>query len=329
LDDRESELCNALLDAYPQPAEFEELVADTNRNLNTIVDSSLNLRVIVRRVVRIAKSEGWLPEIEAAALHDKPHSPRLRDWHGRYCAPPRPGQPAGAGTGPAWQQFDPVYFDLISIRAEILRIMIAPPGPVIGFGVRSLDFAFTKKLLNVVAGHLDGQTQHKEPLHLKPHLDRVSRKVERVRGWGRDLDTSNVLCSLLVNAVPHADLADFWSQVRQEFGGSSRHFILVFMGDEETVFPAGVAELPPPRFGRDDLRVWAVNIVMQLNAHADTQAKWPVSLAAAWADLLCAHAEDGTDLDVGMVYEEMDSSLIEFRFDTEGFRRKLENRMAQ
>jgi hypothetical protein len=58
------------------------------------------------------------------------------------------------------------------------------------------------------------------------------------------------------------------------------------------------------------------------------QIKWPVALAPAWTDLLCAGASDGPDLDIGMIYEAMDKSIKEIRYDAEGFRRKLENRMV-
>ena len=74
-------------------------------------------------------------------------------------------------------------------------------------------------------------------------------------------------------------------------------------------------------FDKDDLAVWAANTIMQI--------KWPVTLVAAWTELLCADADTGAGLDIGMVYEAMDRSIKEIRFDAEGFRRKLENRMSR
>jgi hypothetical protein len=320
LDTRESELCRALLDTYLTRDDFEELLADIGKNLNSIVESSVNLRITVRRVVRTAKAEGWLGALEAAALADKPDSPALKRWHQKHCAPRRPGHSA-PGTVPAWQQFDPLYFDLTPIRAAILQAMMVASSTVLGFGVRYWDFAFVNKLRDIVMGHLVGVTQCKDVLSLKPEYDKLSRKVDRVRGYGQDLDSANVLCVVLVDTAPTDHFARFWEQVRQGFGGGGNQLILLFVGDESTAFPPGVTELPQPRFDKDDLVVWAANTVMQI--------KWPVTLAAAWTELLCAGADTGAGLDVGMVYEAMDRSIKEIRFDAEGFRRKLENRISE
>jgi len=62
LDARESELCRALLDAYPTREEFAEVLDDIEKNLDVIVSSQLNLVLTVKRVVRIARREGWLAD---------------------------------------------------------------------------------------------------------------------------------------------------------------------------------------------------------------------------------------------------------------------------
>lgn len=320
LDTRESELCRALLDAFPERADFEELLADIDKNVDDIVGSSVGLRIAVRRVVRKARSQGWLAHLETAALECNPENPALNTWHQKHCAAWRPGQPA-AGAVPAWEQFDPLYFDLKPVRAEILQAMLVASSAVLGFGVRYWDFAFVNKLRDIVVCHLVGETQCKDVLNLKPELDKLSRKIDRVRGYRQDLDSANVLCVVLVDAAPADHFAGFWEQVCREFSGSGNHLILLFVGDEGTTFPSGVTELPQPRFDKDDLAVWAANTVMQI--------KWPVTLAVAWTELLCAGADTGAGLDVGMVYEAMDRSIKEIRFDAEGFRRKLENRMSR
>jgi hypothetical protein len=321
LDTRESELCRALLDAFRERAEFEELLADIDKNVDDIVGSSVGLTIAVRRVVRKAKSQGWLVHLETAALECNPGNPALIMYHQKHCAPRHPGQSAVAVGVPAWQQLDPVYFDLKPIRAAILQAMMVASSTVLGFGVRYWDFAFVNKLRDIVMGHLIGETQYKDVVNLKPELGELSRKIDRVRGYGEDLDSANVLCVVLVDAAPADRFARFWEQVRQEFSGSGNHFVLLFVGDDGTTFPSGVTELPQPGFDKDDLAVWAANTIMQI--------KWPVPLAAAWAELLCAGADTGAGLDVGMVYEAMDRSIKEIRFDTEGFRRKLENRMSR
>jgi hypothetical protein len=213
-----------------------------------------------------------------------------------------------------------MYFDLKPIRAALLQAITMPSGPVLGFGVTYGDFAYIDKLQDIVIGHLAGETQSQQPLSLKPEHGRVSSKVERVRRHIDDLASANVLRVVYVDAAPAADFAEFWQQVCQMLRGSSRHLVLLFVGDAGMTFPLGVTVLPPPRFDRDDLTLWAADTVMQI--------KWPVALAPAWTDLLCAGASDGPDLDIGMIYEAMDKSIKEIRYDAEGFRRKLENRMV-
>jgi hypothetical protein len=314
-------LCRALLEAYPTRDHFAEVLFDLERNLDVIAAAHLDLELTVRRVVRRAGREGWLPDFEAAAMAGNPGSPALRVWHESHCARAaiQPQAVTPDGLPAEWQQFSPVYFDLKPIRAALLQTIIAASEPVLGFGVTYGDYAFVDKLQDVVIGHLDGETLCQRPLSLKPHHGRVSSKVERVRRHLEDISTVNVLRVVHVDAVPADHLAEFWAQVRQLLSASSRYVVLLFIGDASTTFPPGVTVLPPPRFDRDDLTLWAANTVMQI--------KWPVSLAHAWADLLCVGASDGPELDIGMVYEAMDKSINEIRFDAAGFRRKLESRV--
>lgn len=335
MDARESDLCRALLEAYPSRAEFAEVLFGIGKNLAAIVADDLDLELTVKCVIRRAEYRGWLADLEAASLAGNPGSPALKAWRNKHCAPaiapaadqspavqssalPLPGQVDG--PLPEWRQFDPIFFDLKPIRAAIWQAMMAPSKAVLGFGVTYGDFTFIDKLREIVVGHLDGETQCKDSLTLKPEHGRIFAKVERVRRHTEDLRSVNVLRVVHVDAAPHDHLADFWEQVCQLLRGSRWRCVLLFVGDASTTFPAGVTVLPPPQFDRDDLTQWAANTIMQI--------KWPVSLAQAWTELLCAGADHGPYLDVGMVYEEMDKSLKEIRFDAENFRRKLESRMT-
>lgn len=322
MDARESQLCRALLDAYPTRDEFAEVLFDIEKNLDAIVASQLNLELTVKRVVRTARRQGWLADFERAAIEGNPGNPALLAWYDVYCVRPvaPPQVAARVSAPPEWQQFEPVYFDLKPIRSALLQAITMPSGAVLGFGVTYGDFAYIDKLQDIVIGHLAGETQRQQPLSLKPEHGRVSSKVERVRRHIDDLVSANVLRVVYVDAAPTADFTEFWQQVCQMLCGSSRHLVLLFVGDAGTTFPLDVTLLPPPRFDRDDLTLWAADTVMQI--------KWPVTLARAWTDLLCAGASDGPDLDIGMIYEAMDKSIKEIRYDAEGFRRKLENRMV-
>jgi hypothetical protein len=329
-------LCRALLDAYPSRPEFAEVLFDIDKNLSVIVADDLDLELTVKRVVRKARNQGWLAELEAASLAGNPKNPALKAWHTTHCAQAMAQSPVQSSAAwspatrslpgqvndppPEWRQFDPIYFDLKPIRVAIWNALMAPSEAVLGFGVTYGDFTFIDKLREIVAGHLDGETQCKDSLTLKPEHGRVFAKVERVRRHAEDLRSVNVLRVVHVDAAPQDHLADFWQQVCHLLRGSTRRCVLLLVGDASTTFPAGVTVLPRPEFDRDDLRQWAANTIMQI--------KWPVSLAKAWTELLCAGADHGSQLDVGMVYEEMDKSLKEIRFDAEGFRRKLESRMA-
>lgn len=328
MDARESELCRALLDAYPTREEFVEVLDDIEKNLDVIVSSQLNLVLTVKRVVRIARREGWLADFESAAREGNPGNPKLQAWYEEYCvrlvAPPEVAAPVSAP--PEWRQFEPVYFDLKPIRAALLQAITMPSGPVLGFGVTYGDFAYIDKLRDIVIGHLAGETQRQQPLSLKPEHGRVSSKVERVRRHIDDLASANVLRVVHVDAAPAADFAEFWQHVCQMLRESSRHLVLLFVGDAGTTFPIGVTVLPPPRFDRDDLTLWAADTGRQINTVM--RIEWPVTLASAWTDLLCVGASDGPDLDIGMIYEAMDKSIKEICYDAEGFRRKLENRMV-
>jgi hypothetical protein len=329
-------LCRALLDAYPSRPEFAEVLFDIDKNLATIVGDDLDLELTVKRVIRKAKYRGWLAQLEAAALAGNPGSPALRAWRDKHRAPaavpaavqpPAPAPLPGPVNGPPpeWRQFDPVFFDLTAIRAKLLQAFTMPSGTLLGFGITYGDYVFLDKLQDIVVDHLAGETARQQPLSLKPEHGRVSSKVERVRRNIDDLDSANVLRVVHVDAAPADHVAEFWGQVRQLIGASQRHFVLLFVGDAGTAFPPEVTVLPAPRFDPADLTLWAASTVILINKVM--RIGWPVSLAAPWTELLCAGASDGPELDVGMVYEAMDRSIKEIRFDAEGFRRKLESRM--
>jgi hypothetical protein len=327
LDARESQLCCALLEAYPTRDEFAEVLSDIERNLDAIVASQLNLELTVKRVVRTARRQGWLADFERAAMEGNPGNPALLAWYDSYCAR-LVALPVAAPVSaqPESRQFEPVYFDLKPIRAALIQAITMPSGPVLGFGVTYGDFAYIDKLQDIVIGHLAGETQRQQPLSLKPEYGRVSSKVERVRRHIDDLAAANVLRVVYVDAALAADFAEFWQQVCQLLHKNSRQLVLLFIGDAGTTFPLGVTVLPPPQFDRDDLAIWAAETGRQITTVM--RIEWPVTLAPAWTDLLCAGASDGPGLDIGMVYEAMDKSIKEIRCDAEGFRRKLESRMV-
>jgi effector-associated domain 1 (EAD1)-containing protein len=318
LDARESELCRALLDAYTTRDDFEELLADIDKSLNSIVESSVNLRITVRRVVRIAKGEGWLGAVETAALGDKPDSPALKSWHQEYCAA-RPRAVPGISV-PAWQLMDSTYFDLAKIRYLIREAMNAPVNQVIGFGVTDPEETFVKKLRHWLQGHVIGETELKDRLYLSPLVRSPGKWLEQVRAYRKDLDEVNVLFEVMVDSALSDDaIAAFWTGVCQDFRRASRRLVLVFVGTRED-YPDGVTILPPPEFKRFDVALWAENLVRQRG--------WSLDLATIWTTWLCERAALDGQLDIRMLYGAMDKSVDHFRvLSPEEFRVKLESRM--
>ena len=318
MDARESELCRALLDTYLTRDTFEELLDDIDKRLNDIVESTVDLRVTVRRVVRRAKAEGWLGAVEAAALEDMPDSPALKRWHQEYCAA-RP-QPVPAVSAPAWQLMDSAYFDLAEIRYLIREAMNASASQVIGFSVTDPEETFVKKLRHWLQGHVTGETELKDRLYLSPLVRSPAKWLEQVRAYRKDLDEVNVLIEVMVDSALSGDaITTFWTGVCRAFTGASRRLILVFVGIRDE-YPDGVTVLPPPQFKRFDVALWAENVVRQRD--------WSLDLARIWTTWLCERAALDGQLDVRMLYGAMDKSVYHFRtLSPEEFRAKLESRM--
>jgi len=320
LERREAELCRALCDAYRNRDDIRMLLdIELDKRLDDIVGSG-TVKYVIYQVVATAKSQGWQGAFIEAVLADRADNTELKKWGSKYHSPTakQPEGPPATGSMPPWQLLDSVYFDLKQIRSAIRQAIAAPPGSVLGFGVTYPELMFVNKLRDLLPRLLQGETMPKEPLSLKPELFKVSHQVRQVAGYRRDLESANVVCVVHVAKVPQDYVSDFWGQVRWEFGAAGRHLVLLFAGDESTVFPSGVTVLPPPRFDLDDVALWAENAVIQ--------NQWPPSLGIAWTNLLRAYAFHDGEFDVRMLYDEMDRTIKEILFDAAKFRLKLENR---
>ena len=313
---RESGLCAALRDAYPTREDLEMMLGlSLDRSLDDIDTSGSSLIYIIFRVIRVAKSEGWLDSLVAAALEGRPENKLLKAWARKY-------QPAETGdpSPPTEQQLlDSVYFDLTDMRKAIRRAKAAAPSRILGFGVTYSEFVFVNKLCDWLANYLLGETQRKDPLNLKPELAPVSRRLRQVARYRQDLESANVLCLVLVDAVPRECITEFWDGICQDFAGIGRYFALVFTGDGSTAFPPGVAVLPPPRFDLEDVALWAEEMI--------SRRGWPPGMADAWTELLRDEALDDGEINVAALYEAMDRSIQAIRFEPDEFRVKLEMRV--
>jgi hypothetical protein len=322
LDARESELCQALLDAYRSREEFEELLDCVEQSLNQLVPASLDLRITVKRVVRRAWHDGWIAELEDAALEDKPRSLALKAWYQKFCAP-GPGRAIG-GTAPAWQLMDSAYFDLLEIRRRIRGAMSQSAGQVIGIGVTDPEAMFVSKLMNWLQSHARN-TELKDRLYLNPLVRNRADWLEYVREYREYRETfreSTVLLEVFVDSMLSDDaIVEFWTGVCQDFGGGGQRLILVFVGIRDS-YPDGITVLPAPQFKREDIEDWAETVLRQRG--------WPLDLATPWATSLCVRAaRDGQPsvLDVRRLYRAMDDSILDFRgASPEQFRVLLQKR---
>ena len=315
-DKREAEFCAALRHAYTSREDLEIVLGQAlDKSLNDIVAANLTLKYTVFQVVRSARGEGWLDGLVEAVLEDRPESRPLHAWARKYhraeIADPAP---------PTEQQLlDSVYFDLTDMRKAIRRAKAAAPSRVLGFGVTYSEFVFVNKLCDWLANCLLGETQRKDPLNLKPELGHVSRRLRQVARYRQDLESANVLCLVLVEAAPAEYIAEFWDEICRGFAEIERYFVFVFTGDGSTAFPPGVAVLPPPRFDAEDVALWAEEMI--------SRRGWPPDMADAWTGLLCDEALDDGELSVPALYEAMDRSIQEIRFEPDEFRVKLEKRI--
>jgi hypothetical protein len=317
LDDRrEAELRVALSDAYASRSDLEIMLGeDLGRSLDDLASSDLPLRNTIFRVIKYAKSEGWLDSLIEAVLKDRPYNDLVRAWARKY----QPAESADPVPPTGQQLLDTVYFDLTDMRKAIIEAKRAAPSRILGFGVTYSEFVFLSKLCDWLADSLLGGTQRKYPLNLKPDYGSVPQRLHVVAGYRQDLDSANVLCQVFVDEVPGAHIAEFWDAICRDFAGIGHHFVLVFAGDGRTDFPPGVAVLAPPKFDLGDVALWARDMIRGRG--------WPPDMADAWTDLLCDEALYDGKLNVPALYEAMDRSIEAIRFGPDQFRAKLEGRL--
>jgi hypothetical protein len=285
------------------------------RSLEDIVSSGKTLRYTISRIVKCASSEDWLDDLLDAVQSDRPHKRPLQVWIRSY------GLVDRSDPSPPTQQqlLDSVYFDLRELRKAIRQAKSAASSRVLGFGVTYSESTFVNKLCDWLANCVVGQTQRKDPLNLKPELAPVSHRLHQIERYRRDLASVNVLCLIHADDAPPEYIAEFWGRIAANFADTENFFVLVFTGSEATAFPGGLTVLPPPRFDLDDVAQWAEDLI--------SRAGWPPNLADAWTDLLCEDALDDGNLDVRGLYEAMDRSIQEIRFDPNAFRAQLEERI--
>jgi hypothetical protein len=279
------------------------------RDLAGIAGEDAGMDHVVFALLQASCGGGWVEDLVRAAARHRPDHVALHRWA-------RSNLHAAADAPPAAQQtLDTAFFDLSDLRRVMEETLDAVEAGPLAFGVTYPELAFVTKVCDWLPYCL-GQLQRKEPLNLRPEFVPVARQVQQVARYRRDLESTSVVCPVLAEGVPAETVDAFWAGVRNEFAELKHRLVLIFTGYPETVFPDGVTVLPPPRFDRYLVRLWAREVV----AHRG----WPPVVAEQWTRHIIDEADDGGGLDVRAVYEAMDRSINEVRFDPEGFRLRLE-----
>lgn len=305
-------LIEAMLDAFVGRDEIEMLLTLRLDKLPDLLVSDGGLKSCIYRLIRTAKSEGWLADLINAVVEERAGNAAIKAWLISI------NQMVGNAAVPQAQQLiDTVYFDLIELRKAVARAKKAATGRVMAFGITYSDAVFVRKLCDWLGPYL-GETQLKEPLNLLPELAPVSKRLRHAERYRPELDSANVLCVVYIEGVPVETVAEFWDGVCSSFDGIKHYFALVFAGYRDAVFPPGVTALPPPQFDISDVDLWTHEMVRLRG--------WPVDLADAWTELLRDDSMDDNILDVRSLYEAMDRSIREMRFNSDDFRRRLEER---
>jgi Effector-associated domain 1 len=301
----------ALVDAYVGRNQLQQLLSYELERPNALPESD-SLDDCVFNLIRLARSEDWLHELINAVLADRPRNAKLQEWSRNARKPS-----AHAQLPPAQRLLDSKYFDLEAVRTKVANTSRnATPGEVIAFGIPNGETVFIQKFTGWLGSFL-GDTQLKEPLTLRPDFTSVTSRLRHVSRYRQDLETANVLCVVYVDGIKSAIITEFWHGVRTALAGTACSLVLVFAGElADGAFPAGITELPPPRFEIGDIEVWA-HLVADLHG-------WPPKLARAWTVRLHREAWTGEILDVRLLYEAMDQTIEDARFDEARFLRQLE-----
>jgi hypothetical protein len=307
-------LVDALIDAYT-PDDLEILLyIKLGRSFRDIAAGN-SFRARVFNLVRAADSEGWLPDLIAAAGEDRPGNVQLSRWITAN----------GQGVGPAVAarpthvllRYVSMNFDLIELRRIVLRTIKQPVSPIVGFVVRYPDDVFVAKLCDWLESNLSN-TRRKDAVNLYSDFGPVDAGIRAVARYRRDLDSADVLCKVYAQGVSAEVIAEFWAGINREFPQISRRLVLVFICESSAQLPTDVIELPLPRFEITDIDIWTRDIVRMYG--------WPVELADEWTAWLCDESMYDDVLDVRGLYETMDDHIQQVLYEPHSFRQRLEGR---
>jgi len=297
----------ALLKAYQGPDQLREMLF--YRGKQHAVPHSDSFSSCVHTLIRTAWGEGWMHLLIDAVRKDRPESSFISDW----LRDVRDPSAVSAGDTQLRELMDTAYFDLYHLRRRVARAARSAParGGVIAFGFADPDEIFLHKFSDWLCTYF-GEAQQKAALTLRPDLAALGQKLDLIKRYRRELETTSVLCVVRVDGG-----TPFWQAAGAAFAAAARRMILLFIGGPDAKFPPGITELPAPRFNIDDVDVWTHAVARRLG--------WPDEVAVAWTNAIELACWQGDECSVRALYEEMDAAIKDtYFYDEAAFRRRLE-----
>jgi hypothetical protein len=266
---------------YPKRTSLERFLKhNLNLNLELYAAADLNLTDAVFELVKHAKAECWLGDLEAAMRSDS--------------------QLVMGGSG-VWELLDLATFDMQPLEAAFVEEQVrAGTRRVVGVTVAVTSNKFVRYFctrLQRVLGR-DHTYFDSDGTTLNPDLASVEVALRQVLIQEQKLRRRNVVCPVWCDRVEPDTISDFWARVRGEMGRTANYLVLVMVTSLDRGLPDEVVVLPTPQVVERDLRVWTVRVANELG--------WPTELARAWLRRLVTQSTIGEEINVSIVYGLMD-----------------------
>ncbi|MEV4138568.1 effector-associated domain EAD1-containing protein [Dactylosporangium sp. NPDC049742] len=304
-------LIEELIRSFTDRGEFDRFVHGLlNHTSQLWLGTDPGLEAAVSTVVMRIAQDGrpGLERLADAAARERPRNARLAG----LAASSRRRRVDSAV--PALHQIPNTAFFDLDAQKRVIEDAFTDSG-LIGFGLRHPDEVHERKLSEYLQCY--AAFQRREMLTLSPVAGRIEWVVGQLTRYSRH-SARYVIFPIRVTDVGVDVLAGLWHGAQRLFSRDERCVVLQLLGDEDTVFPPGVVEVPKPVFAARDVSIWVRQALVQL--------AWSHELAAAWTDLILDNARVGDEIDVRGVYEGLDETSNLVRHDPDEFLRLLKER---
>jgi len=311
------QLQNALLSAFPDQGELEQLVRfKLNKNLNTIaVANGATYSDVIFKLMIWAESEGKLTKLISAICSKKPENSQLMP----FCEQLQQQQ---ATTKQSYRLMNPCTFDLGELIRSCLNILEDQQG-LVGLAVPYNQDPFLRYFCERLKERIGkSSTDNKPPLTLDNYLTSVGDAVTTIKRYKRLLQKGDVICPIRVAVSDPNSSEEFWQQISAEFqdiqNANEHRFIIIMVSSECKFFPQGVTQLTPPQFTKADAHEWVLEVTDNLGWREEDRNKWKRYMIDKCFESEC--------LNTRLVYEHLESAikLLQENHTAEIFLQKLE-----